>query len=603
MTKKQGIAILGLAVAAFFLYLPSANFDFINFDEHTVLLAHPQLYDETSFLSSLNHILFKSFPREEPLILRDITWAADSYFYGFENPFGYHLGNIILNTFNVLLLFVFLNLTTGRFLMSFAVSAFFAALPVHVEPVCWVMGRKDVLVTFFMFLGLIVQTLYLQASDSRKRRIFYLTGILIVSAALLSKINAVTFFAVLMAHQVFYPYIHGDYPPNHPIRLRSIFSDILPRFLPHLVITLMIYFWYKGIISQWGVLDRGVDNGSFNHLKTLLLFIPLVMGISFKLILIPFGYSILYEFPSIHEPLSRFDIAYSVLIGISIIVITIFLFIKRKDLLFYWLAFFLLMIPYMNIIYIGIWVANRYIYFSSFCILVILAETAKYLIHQNLLMKKVIIFAATAYLCLNIVQTWRYEQVWKSDSEIWKYEVSLQSPSLMAISSMANSYIIAAKKTVDTQEKKELYIQADILLEKGFEQFKNSGRLQTTPYLFRLYYLKGLMTPFLIQGEHYEAQMAYYAKAYELKPDNKDIVRKMAEMYYRRAVASDNADDKRHDAEISVSFFKKYITLMQKEFQTDPSILPILRSYETHFPFLTDNIAALRREISEKSNP
>lgn len=590
MIKKQHIAALVLAVAAFLLYLPSVNFGFINFDEHTVLLGQPQLYDEKSFLSSLNHILFKSFPREEPLILRDITWAADSYIYGFENPFGYHFGNIIFNSLNILLLFVFLHLTTGRFPMSFAVSALFAALPVHAEPVCWVMGRKDVLVTFFMLSGLIAQTLYLQTSDSRKKRIFYLLGILIVAAALLSKINALTFFAVLIAHQFFYPYLSSSYAPDAPINLKR-FLNILPRFLPHLLISLMIYFWYKGILSEWGVLDRGVDSSSPNHLKNLLLFIPLVMGIGFRLILIPSEHSVFYEFPSIHKPLNQFEIAFSVLILISIIAITIFLFVRRKDLFFYWLAFFILMIPYMNIIYIGIWVANRYVYFSSFCILVILAETAGYLMYRYHRLKNVIIFSGIVYLCLNMVQTWQYEQVWENDSDLWQYEANLPSPSLMAMSSLANSYIIAAEKTVDTAKKKELYTQADIWLEKGFEQFQHSGQKETAPHLFRLYYLKGLLAQ--LRGENDDVQMRYYKKAYELKPDIKENVRKMAEIHYRRAVASDDADVRKNEAAMSLTYFKKYIVLMKKELQTDKSVAGILQLYRKHFPFLEKEIPKL----------
>ncbi len=596
MIKKQHIAALLLAVAAFLLYLPSANFGFINFDEHTVLLGQPQLYNEKSFLSSLNHILFKSFPREEPLILRDITWAADSYIYGFENPFGYHFGNVIFNSLNILLLFIFLYLTTGRFPIAFAVSALFAALPVHAEPVCWIMGRKDVLVTFFMLLGLIVQTLYLQTSDSRKKRIFYLAGILIVAAALLSKINELTFFVVLIAQQFFYPYLNGSYAPDAPINIK-IFLNILLRFLPHLLISLMIYFWYKGILSEWGVLDRGVDSSSWNHLKNLLLFIPLVMGISFRLILIPSGHSVFYEFPSIHKPLTQSEIALSILILISIIAITIFWFIRRKDLFFYWLVFFLLMIPYMNIVYIGIWVANRYVYFSSFCILVILAEAAKYLADRNAYLKKAIMLAGVAYLCLNMVQTWRYEQVWKNDSDLWQYEANLPSPSLMAMSSLANSYIAAAEKTVDTAKKKELYTQADIWLEKGFEQFQRSGQRETTPHLFRLYYLKGLLTQ--LRGENDDTQMRYYKKAYELKPNIKENVRKMAEIHYRRAIASDDANVRKDEAAMSLRYFKKYIVLIRKEFHTDKSLIGILQSYEDNFPFLNNEISAFRKEISE----
>ena len=45
------------------------------------------------------------------------------------------------------------------------------------------------------------------------------------------------------------------------------------------------------------------------------------------------------------------------------------MFCRHKDIFFYYAAFFVLMIPYLNLAYVGIWVADRYVYFSAFCIL------------------------------------------------------------------------------------------------------------------------------------------------------------------------------------------------------------------------------------------
>ena len=62
--------LLGLA-----LFAKSIGFGFTSLDTETVLLAHPRLYDETSLLSAAREILVGYFPREEPLLLRDLTWA------------------------------------------------------------------------------------------------------------------------------------------------------------------------------------------------------------------------------------------------------------------------------------------------------------------------------------------------------------------------------------------------------------------------------------------------------------------------------------------------------------------------------------------------
>jgi hypothetical protein len=47
------ITAIILALLSFLLYAPTLHFGFINFDDHTVLLDHPELYDETSLVNSL----------------------------------------------------------------------------------------------------------------------------------------------------------------------------------------------------------------------------------------------------------------------------------------------------------------------------------------------------------------------------------------------------------------------------------------------------------------------------------------------------------------------------------------------------------------------
>ena len=44
----------------------------------------------------------------------------------------------------------------------------------------------------------------------------------------------------------------------------------------------------------------------------------------------------------------------------------VWLFRRHKEVFFYYAAFFVLMVPYLNLLYIGIWVAERIVYFSSF---------------------------------------------------------------------------------------------------------------------------------------------------------------------------------------------------------------------------------------------
>jgi len=72
------------------LYGASLGFGFIGYDENTVLLGHPNLYNQSSLLDGVHEILVGYFPREEPLLVRDLSWLLDARLFGFTNPVGYH---------------------------------------------------------------------------------------------------------------------------------------------------------------------------------------------------------------------------------------------------------------------------------------------------------------------------------------------------------------------------------------------------------------------------------------------------------------------------------------------------------------------------------
>ena len=113
--KRVVLACLALVILNLALYARAASFDFVGFDDPRILLGHPNLYNGDSFASSLQEIFVGYFPREEPLLLRDVSWALDARLFGLENPLGFHLGNVVLNALNVALLFLFLRHATRRF--------------------------------------------------------------------------------------------------------------------------------------------------------------------------------------------------------------------------------------------------------------------------------------------------------------------------------------------------------------------------------------------------------------------------------------------------------------------------------------------------------
>jgi tetratricopeptide (TPR) repeat protein len=126
----------------------------------------------------------------------------------------HHVTNLILHIVNSLLLFGVLWRMTGTLYKSAFVAALFAVHPLHVESVAWVSERKDVLSTFFWFLGLWAYAAYVRDET----RLQYALVFLCLALGLMSKPMVVTFpFALLLL----------DYwPLRRPVSRRLIFEKI-----------------------------------------------------------------------------------------------------------------------------------------------------------------------------------------------------------------------------------------------------------------------------------------------------------------------------------------------------------------------------------------
>ena len=119
-----------------------------------------------------------------------LTWLShmlDVELFGLK-PGPHHLMNLLFHVINTLLLFVFLQRTTGAMGRSALVAALFALHPLHVESVAWVSERKDVLSTLFFLLTLLAYNLYTR--DPVPRR--YIAVFVLLALGLMAKPMLVT---------------------------------------------------------------------------------------------------------------------------------------------------------------------------------------------------------------------------------------------------------------------------------------------------------------------------------------------------------------------------------------------------------------------------
>ncbi|HTF34134.1 MAG TPA: hypothetical protein VK714_10605 [Myxococcota bacterium] len=598
--RKTVYACLGLAGLTLALYAGALRFDFVNFDDHTVLLAHPELYNGTSLLASLRQISIAGFPREEPLLLRDISWAFDARLFGFANPLGYHLGNVLWNAANSVLVFLFLLRATRRFELALAIAAGFAVLAVHVEPVCWVMGRKDVLSGFFVLAALLAQSFELEQTSPSRRQLCYAVTLAAMVLALFSKIAAMSCVLLLAIHWIFHPYLAGRREPRTPLDWSRILRELVPRYAPHALLTTAIVVWYQHAVAQFGVTGwRGRGPLDPVHLANVASFAPLVIAQYLRSIVWPTQLSIFYRWPHVEIPLTNLQQLAAAAVALVILSGVLFCCRRRRDLAFYVLGFLALLVPYMGIVFVDIWRADRYIYLAALCVLAIPATLLCELhARSGRAMRWAILILAAGFGLGSAAATFNHEAVWQDDDALWSYEAHLKEPSLQAIQSLAKLYVERAENETNAMRRHELLDSAHLEITRGLEHDRvldrrpNGYATNEQLQLSHLYVLQGRVAA--MEGAPLEQQLAAYATAHKIAP-NRASAFMLAKIYLQLAGRAPS-EEREHLVRTSLDYFIEYIAQSGPDpIQRQRSAAMLATLYEQPYPFLSDEILAARR--------
>lgn len=590
-------AALLLALLSIALYAPTVLFGYVGFDDTRILLGHPHLYDSTSFLASLREILVGHFPREEPLLVRDISWAAEARLFGLDDPWAFHLGNVLLNAANAVMLFFFLQHSHRRAGFAFAVAALFVLVPLHVEPVSWIMGRKDLLSAFFVLAALLAQGSELDATQQRTRRAYYVAGFVFLVCALFSKISAVTAFSLLLLHRVCLPYLRGVCAPDAPFDWRGLVRRTAPWLAPHAIASVAAFVWYHGVLSDWGLLGRGGPDGfDPEHLANVARFFPLTLALYARHLVWPSQLSAYYATPNVAIPLSFGEEVTAIVAAISIAALSALLWFRRRDLLFYWLGFFLFYAPYVGFAYVGFWMADRYLYLSCFCLIALGAsavlDVAKRVPRFRALPLALALLVAGSWT----IQTWRQIPVWQSSTSLWAYEAARDKPSLMALQSHAKRIVAAAEESPSSKlvEAARAAIERGIAHEVALDRRPTSYRTPEQLQLARLHFLKCRLAR--IEHAPIEKQIEYAEQAFSLAP-HRSFARELAALYFN---AAGKVDDPEHAnrVRLSLAYFDRFIRLSGPDPKRVAESRELLRLYDpVRFPFIRDEIASIGKAL------
>jgi len=148
------------------------------------------------------------------------------------NPLGYHIVNLSLHIANSLLLWL-LVFRLG-IPAAWLAAAIFALHPVQVESAAWITERKNVLMTFFLFLSLLTWFRFIEGPlQSGRRWGIYALSLLLYAIALFSKTTACTLPAALVLI-LWFKRIRLD-------KKRRL--EIVPYLLLGLVMSLVTMWW------------------------------------------------------------------------------------------------------------------------------------------------------------------------------------------------------------------------------------------------------------------------------------------------------------------------------------------------------------------------
>src|SRR6266576_1131371 len=160
-TDKRDWVCFFLGLGTFTAFLPVLWFEFTIYDDPGYVFEN--LHVKTG-LTGKNFSWALTTLNGEISYWHPVTWLShqlDCNLFGL-NPGAHHITNVLFHSITGVLLFLFLNRTTGQLGRSAMVACLFCLHPLHVESVAWIAERKDVLSGLFWIATLNAYAFYVE---------------------------------------------------------------------------------------------------------------------------------------------------------------------------------------------------------------------------------------------------------------------------------------------------------------------------------------------------------------------------------------------------------------------------------------------------------
>ncbi len=392
MTRQaRNSALFFLFIIPLAVYWKSTGSEFIpSWDDYEYVLDNSLITGLSP--ENLRAIFFEPyFSNYAPLHL--LSYSIDFAIWGLD-PRGYHLTNILLHSVNSALAFLVLKRLTKDDFLSIAGAALFALHPVNVENVAWVAERKSLLAALFSFCSIIFYVDYRE----KGRAVLYGLSIVFLFLALASKAFAVMLPVIFLSYELF-------------LSERKRFVHLIPGFALAAIFALASMHAHSAGAS----IAKDAFTAEFLFGAVYPTMVPIFWQYV-KIIVLPTGLSGFYDatvydsflYPVVLASLAAWIAAFALVLW------------KGSGLVrFFFLWFWIWLLPSSNIIPLHVYYADRYMYLPAIGIFVLFAYALRKALAYASAQKAAPYIIGAVAIVFATVTFFRLD-VWKNEVAFWE---------------------------------------------------------------------------------------------------------------------------------------------------------------------------------------
>lgn len=339
-----------------------------------------------------------------------------------DNPFGYHLMSLAVHISVVALIYIFTMQISKDKNISLVSGLIFAAHPLHVESVSFIVAITDPITALFMLVTSILFGKFLSyKSHDKKKACCYIVSLITFVCALLSKEMGVTVPILLCL----YEYIYLKMEDKNIIPSFQTFVHHIPFF-----VILGIYLIIRGMI-----LDP-ITNTPHMTLYHRILNVPYLITEYIRLLFFPVNLSLLRDIPTAKGLLDAiFYIPVIILTVIGLLMIKTYRYMTYSAFALIW--FLITLIPVLNIIpmpYPALF--DRFAYIPSIGFTILISLTIGRIMKLEIIKKDIVRYCVYFFLSLMLIffsiTSIRRTFIWTNDLTLWSNSIKKSPDSKVA---------------------------------------------------------------------------------------------------------------------------------------------------------------------------